>query len=313
MNKNAKIYVAGHKGLVGSAIVRNLEEKGYKNLVTRSREELDLMDSAATQAFFEAEKPEYVFMAAAKVGGILANSTYPADFIRENLAIQNNVIHQAYFAGVKKMIFLGSSCVYPRLASQPIREEYLLTGELEETNKPYAIAKIAGIVMCQSYNRQYGTDFISVMPANTYGPNDHFNLEESHVLPALIRKFYEAVSKNEPQVMIWGTGKPRREFIHVDDLADACVFIMNVESKFDLVNIGTGEDVSITGLMEALRRISGFQGGVVWDGSRPDGTPRKLLDISRLNSLGWRHKVGLEEGIRQILDWYATHSNKTNK
>jgi len=313
MEKDSKIYVAGHSGLVGSAIMRSLSGQGFVNVETRARKELDLMNREAVAAFFTAEKPEYVFMAAAKVGGILANNTYSADFIYENLAIQNNIIFEAYRSGVKKMVFLGSSCVYPRMCPQPIKEEYLLTGELEETNKPYAVAKIAGIVTCQSFNKQYGTDFISVMPTNTYGPNDHFDLANSHVLPALIRKFHEAAATDTKEVVIWGTGSPRREFVYVDDLADACVFVMNTNTEYSLINIGTGEDVSILELVEMLRRKSNFRGEVVWDKTKPDGTPRKLLDVSRLHSLGWRHKVDLEAGIEQALKWYGEHVDEVDK
>lgn len=300
MQKQDKIFVAGHRGMVGSAIVRKLKKEGYNNLLLRTSSELDLRNQQAVTAFFESEKPYYVFLAAAKVGGIVANNTYRADFIYENLAIQNNVIHQSYKAGVKKLLFLGSSCIYPRMAPQPIREEYLLTGELEQTNEPYAIAKIAGLKMCESYHRQYGCQFISVMPTNLYGPNDNYDLNNSHVLPALIRKFYEAVEQHKPEVTVWGSGKPRREFLHVDDLADACYFLMQHYSGEWALNIGTGEDISIAELAGLIKNISGFNGTLVFDSSKPDGTPRKLLDVSRIHSLGWKHRIGLEEGIRSI-------------
>ena len=312
MNKNAKIYIAGHLGLVGSALVRNLIAQGYSNLVFRTLEELDLTDQRAVTEFFASEKPEYVFLAAAKVGGILANNTYPAQFIYENLQIQNNIIHQSYLSGVKKLLFLGSSCIYPKDCPQPIKEEYLLTGKLEETNEPYAIAKITGIKMCQSYNRQYGTNFIAVMPTNLYGPGDNFDLESSHVIPALIRKFYEAKTINTASVEVWGTGQARREFLHVDDMADGCVYLMN---NFDptkeqneagdvFVNLGTGADLTIKELAEIIQNATGFAGTVVWDKSKPGGTPQKLLDVSRINQMGWKHKINLEEGIKSTYEWY---------
>jgi len=305
MEKNSRIYIGGHKGLVGSAILRNLQASGYSNLITRSHEELDLLDVNATAEFFKKEKPEYVFDAAAKVGGILANDTYPAEFIYQNLAIQNNLIHNSYLGGVKKFLFLGSSCVYPRLCPQPIKEEYLLTSELEPTNKAYAIAKIAGIIECQSYNRQYGTNFISVMPTNVYGVNDNFDLKTSHVIPALIRKFHDAKVSKSPNVILWGTGAPRREFLFIDDLADACVFIMNQEKAQELLNIGTGVDITIKELAMMMKQVSGFEGEIVWDASKPDGTPRKLLDVSRLHSLGWQHKIELEDGVKMIYDYFV--------
>ncbi len=308
MNKNSKIYVAGHRGLVGSAIVRGLIKQGYNNLITRTRQELDLLDSVAVADFFQKEKPEYIFLAAAKVGGILANNTYPANFIYENLTIQNNIIHNAYLNKAKKLLFLGSSCIYPKFAKQPIKEEYLLTGELEPTNKPYAIAKIAGIIMCESYNRQYKTNFISVMPTNLYGPGDNFDLKASHVLPALIRKFHEAKINNKKEVEVWGTGSPKREFLHVDDLADACIFLMNNYDDSEIVNIGTGKDISIKELAELIKDIVGFKGKIVWDTSKPDGTPRKLLDVSRLHKLGWKHKISLKEGIKMTYKWYCSHN-----
>ncbi len=304
MNKSSRIYVAGHGGLVGSAIWRRLEAGGCTNLIGRRSRELDLTRQSEVEAFFGREKPEYVFLAAARVGGILANNTYPADFIYINLIIQSNIIHSSYLNGVKKLLFLGSSCIYPKFAPQPMREEYLLTGELEPTNEPYAVAKIAGIKMCQSYNRQYGTDYISVMPTNLYGTNDNFDLETSHVLPALIRKFHEAKKDERPAVQIWGTGKPRREFLYIDDLADACVYLMEHYDDSEIVNIGVGEDISIAELSELVREITGFRGEIVYDSSKPDGTPRKLLDVSRLQSLGWRAKTSIREGITKTYEWY---------
>jgi GDP-L-fucose synthase len=304
MNKDAKIYVAGHGGLVGSAIVRNLEKKGYKNLILKTRKELDLLNSAKVSAFFKKEKPDYVFLAAAKVGGIMANNTYPADFIYENLTVQNNIIHNSYLNGVKKLLFLGSSCIYPRMAQQPIREEYLLTGELEPTNKAYAVAKIAGIIMCEAYNKQYGTNFISAMPTNLYGPNDNFDLVNSHVLPAMVRKFDDAKRTGSAEVTIWGSGKPKREFLHVDDLADATTFLMNKYNGPGIVNIGTGEDVTIKILAETIKKIVGFNGKIVWDKTKPDGTPRKLLNVNKLHDLGWHHKIDLESGVKKTYAWY---------
>lgn len=298
MNSNAKIYVAGHRGLVGSALVRALQSQGYTNLVTRTHDELDLTNQQEVQRFFESERPEYVFLAAAKVGGIRANNTFPAEFIRENLAIQTNVIHEAWRHKVSKLLFLGSSCIYPREAPQPIREEYLLTGCLEPTNEAYAIAKIAGIKMCEAYNRQYGTRFISVMPTNLFGPGDNYDLENSHVLPALIRKFHEALP--DKPVILWGTGKPRREFLHSDDMADACVFLMETYNQSHIINIGTGEDITIYELACIVQEIVGHKGRIIWDDSKPDGTPRKLLDVSRLHELGWKHKILLYEGISMV-------------
>lgn len=306
MNKNAKIYVAGHRGLVGRALVRALSSAGYHNLLLRTRAELDLLDGRAVLSFFENERPEYVFLAAAKVGGIMANKTYPADFIRENLSIELNIISAAHATETKKLLFLGSSCIYPRLATQPITESALLTGALEETNRAYAIAKIAGIVTCQSYNSQYGTNFISVMPTNLYGPHDNFDLETSHVLPALLRKFHEAKEAGTPSITLWGTGAAKREFLHVDDLADACLFLMQTYTGSDIVNIGTGEDISIKELALQIGHIVGFTGNILWDDSKPDGTPRKLLDVSKLHALGWQHKIPLEKGIRATYAWYAT-------
>lgn len=309
MNKDSKIFVAGHRGLVGSAIVRTLEKAEYHNLMLRTHTELDLLDQSAVRSFFEKEKPEYVFLAAAKVGGIMANKTYPADFIRENLAIELNVVEASHKNEAKKLLFLGSSCIYPRLCPQPIKEEYLLTGELEPTNKAYALAKIAGIVMCESYNKQYGTNFISVMPTNLYGINDNFDLENSHVLPAMIRKFHEAKIADAPNVTLWGTGSAQREFLHVDDLADACLFLMNTYDDSSIVNIGTGEDLSIKNLAEQIKNIVDYKGNVVWDTSKPDGTPRKLLDVSKLHTLGWHHKISLEEGLKTTYEWYVTNKN----
>ncbi|MCX7883176.1 MAG: GDP-L-fucose synthase [Brevinematales bacterium] len=307
MEKEAKIYVAGHRGLVGSAILRALQRQGYTNIVVKTHHELDLTRQADVEAFFASERPEYVFLSAAKVGGILANATYPADFIYQNLAIATHTIHAAYRYGVKKLLFLGSSCIYPKLCPQPIKEEYLLTGALETTNEAYAIAKIAGLEMARFYRQQYGCDFISAMPTNLYGPQDNFHLQNSHVIPALLRKFYEAKKNTSPSVTVWGTGSPRREFLYIDDLADALVFLMNHYSDGLHVNVGVGEDVSIRELVEIIRRISGFEGEVVYDTSKPDGTPRKLLDVSRLFSLGWRPKVSLEEGLRLTYQWMRDH------
>jgi GDP-L-fucose synthase len=339
MDTKAKIYIAGHRGLIGSAILRNLQAKGYANFILRTHAELDLENQAAVHAFFEAERPEYVFLAAALVGGIHANSTYPADFIYNNLLIEVNVIHAAHCNGAKKLLFLGSSCIYPRHAPQPMREEYLLTSELEPTNEPYAVAKIAGIKLCQSYNRQYGTDFIAVMPTNLYGLNDNYDPMNSHVLPALIRRFHEAkqrmqspspplekggggVLKNQPNpspdpaiapdgswVQAWGPGAPRREFLYSDDCADACVFLMNTYSGNDFVNIGTGEDITIRELTEMVALTVGYAGEIRWDATKPDGTPRKLLDVSRLHALGWRHKHSMHEGlIATYRDFLRSHT-----
>lgn len=307
MNKNSKIYVAGHRGLVGSAIVRNLQSKGYTNIITRTHSELDLTDQQAVRRFFEEEKPEYVFLAAAKVGGIHANNTYPADFIYDNLMIECNVIKAAHDFNVKKLLFLGSSCIYPKMAPQPIKEEYLLSGYLEPTNEAYAIAKIAGLKMCQYFKKQYGDNFISCMPTNLYGPNDNFDLQNSHVLPALIRKFHEAKVENKPYVEVWGTGTPRREFLYVDDMADACVFLMENYDGEETVNIGTGEDVTIKELAEIIKEVVGYEGELNFDTSKPDGTPRKLLDVSKLNELGWKYRVSLKEGIIKSYEWYKTN------
>ena len=304
MEKKSKIYIAGHRGLVGSAIHRRLQREGYANLVTRTSGELDLRDQPAVAAFFAAEKPEYVFLAAAKVGGILANNTYPAEFLYDNLAIQNNLIHQSYRNGVKKLLFLGSSCIYPKFAPQPMPEDCLLTGALEPTNEPYAIAKIAGIKLCQAYNRQYRTRYISLMPTNLYGPNDNFDLQTSHVLPALIRKFHEAKLAGRSAVEIWGSGSPRREFLHVDDLADACHFLMQHYEASEIVNVGVGEDIPIKELALLIKDIVGFAGELTFDPSKPDGTPRKLLAVGKLTALGWRAKIGLREGIAGTYRWY---------
>lgn len=303
MDHSSKIYIAGHRGMVGSAIKINLESKGYTNFISRTHKELDLANQQAVNDFFKIERPEYVFLAAAKVGGILANSTYPAEFIYDNLMIEANIIHAAHLYGVKKLLFLGSSCIYPKLAPQPLREAYLLTGELEVTNEAYAIAKIAGIRLCKHYNQQYRTHFISVMPTNLYGPNDNFDLQSSHVMPALIRKFHEAKVNNGSEVVVWGTGSPRREFMHVDDMADACVYLMEKYNYSDIgefVNIGVGEDLTIRELAELIKDILNYNGKIVYDSSKPDGTPQKLLDVSKLHRLGWKHKIGLREGISLV-------------
>ena len=309
MNLDAKIYVAGHRGLVGSAIVRNLEDKGYKNIIYRTHKELDLTNQEAVRRFFEEEKPEYVFLAAAKVGGIHANNTYPADFIYENLMIQNNVIKAAHDFEVKKLLFLGSTCIYPKMAPQPIKEEYLLTGSLEETNEAYAVAKIAGLEMCKFFKRQYGDNFISCMPTNLYGPNDNFDLKNSHVLPALIRKFHEAKVNRSEVGEGWGTGTPLREFIYVDDMAAACVFLMENYDGEQHVNIGTGEEVSIRELAETVKEVVGFDGELVFNTEMPDGTPRKLTTVDKLHGLGWKHKVSLDKGIRLAYNWFLENYN----
>lgn len=304
MEKNSKIYVAGHRGMVGSAIVRRLEENGYTNIIYRNSAELDLRNQAAVEKFFEEEKPEYVFLAAAKVGGIHANNTYPAEFIYDNLMIETNIINSSYKNKVKKLLFLGSSCIYPKFAQQPIKEEYLLTGSLEETNEAYAIAKITGIELCKFYRRQYGCDFISAMPTNLYGINDNFNLETSHVMPALIRKFHEAKINNSKEVVMWGTGKPRREFMYVDDLADSLIHLMLNYSDETHVNLGTGEDIEIGELANLIKEVVGYEGKIVNDLSKPDGTPRKLLDVTRLNTTGFKHKVELKDGIKKVYEWF---------
>ena len=304
MDKDALIYVAGHRGLVGSAILRRLQADGYQRIVTRTRAELDLTDAAAVEGFFAAERPAYVFLAAARVGGILANKTRPADFIRENLQIQTNVIDAAHRHGATKLEFLGSSCIYPKHAPQPMKEEHLLTGPLEPTNEAYAVAKIAGITMCQAYHAQHGFNAISLMPTNLYGPGDNFDLETSHVLPALIRKFHEAKQSEAPEVTLWGTGTPRREFLHVDDLAAAAVFLMNEYDSPEIINVGTGEDITIRDLAQLIAEVVGYTGHIAWDPTKPDGTPRKLLDISRLKSLGWSPAIDLRAGIAATYEWY---------
>ncbi|RSK29820.1 GDP-L-fucose synthase family protein [Hymenobacter metallilatus] len=301
MEHNAKIYVAGHRGMVGSALLRRLKRAGYHNLVTRTSQELDLRDQAAVEDFFALENPEYVLLAAAKVGGIVANNTYRADFLYDNLMIQNNIISQSQQHGVRKLLFLGSSCIYPKLAPQPIREEYLLTGPLEPTNEPYAIAKIAGLKLCEAYRSQYGCNFISAMPTNLYGPGDNYDLQNSHVLPALLRKFSEGVDRGLPRVQVWGTGTPRREFLHVDDLADACLHLLLHYNGAEPVNIGTGRDISIQELADLVAELTGYAGEILFDFSKPDGTPRKLLDVTKLRSLGWQHAIGLREGIMSVL------------
>jgi GDP-L-fucose synthase len=302
MEKSAKIYVAGHRGMVGSAILRGLQKQGFENLIFRKSNELDLRNQDKVQHFFRKERPEYVFLAAAKVGGILANNTYRAEFLYENMMIQNNVIHSSYQHGVKKLMFLGSSCIYPKLAPQPLKEEYLLTGLLEHTNEPYAIAKIAGIKMCDAYRAQYGSNYISVMPTNLYGPNDNYDLQNSHVLPALIRKFLTAKKNNDSHVTIWGSGTPLREFLHADDLADACLFLMQKYNDAGFVNIGTGTDLPIYDLAQLVQKTVGFEGDIVLDTTKPDGTPRKLMDVSKLHALGWQHKISLEEGVAKVVE-----------
>lgn len=302
MNLNDKIYIAGHRGMVGSAILRQLKAEGYNNFILKTSSELDLRNQQAVADFFQKEKPDYVFLAAAKVGGIIANNTYRGDFIYENLMIQNNVIHQSYVNKVKKLMFLGSSCIYPKMAPQPLKEEYMLTGELEPTNEPYAIAKIAGIKMCDAYRDQFGCNFISVMPTNLYGPNDNYDLKNSHVLPAMFRKFITAKHNNDSAVTIWGTGSPKREFLYADDLAEACVFLMENFNESGLVNIGVGEDISILDLAILVKKVVGFEGEILTDRTKPDGTPRKLMDVSKLSSFGWKAKITLEEGIQKVYD-----------
>jgi GDP-L-fucose synthase len=304
MEKNSKIYIAGHNGMVGSAIKRKLQKEGYANFIVRSSKELDLRNQSRVARFFEEEKPDYVFLAAAKVGGIVANNTYRAEFLYDNLMIESNIIHHSYLTGVKKLMFLGSSCIYPKMAPQPLKEDYLLTGPLESTNEPYAIAKIAGIKMCDAYREQYGCNFISVMPTNLYGPNDNYNLKTSHVLPALLRKIHEAKERGEDKVAVWGTGKPRREFLHVDDLADACYFLMKHYDQSGLINVGVGTDIAISELAEIIKSIVGFGGNIGYDVTKPDGTPRKLMDVAKLSALGWKARITLEEGITDV---YKNH------
>jgi len=315
---DSKIYVAGHKGMVGSALVRKLQSVGYTNLILRTRQELDLLDQKAVANFFALEKPEYVILAAAKVGGILANNTYPADFLYQNLQIQNNVIHNAYLSGVKKLLFLGSSCIFPKSCPQPMKEEYLLTGELEPTNEAYAIAKIAGIKMCQSYNRQYGTNFIAVMPTNLYGPNDNFDPETSHLFAAFVRKFSEAKKNNAKSVKVWGTGVARREFLHVDDMADGCLFLLQNfnptkeqnEKGEIFCNLGTGQDLTVKELVEHFKQVLDYQGDLEWDSTKPDGMSQKLLDVSKMHDMGWRHTIDLDEGIKRTCEWYLESGKK---
>lgn len=313
MDKEAKIYIAGHRGLVGSAIKRKLEEKGYRNLIYRTSKELDLTWHQSVIDFFKVEKPEYVFLAAAKVGGIAANNDFPADFIRDNLMIQTNVIDTAYRFGAKKLLFLGSTCIYPKHALQPMAEEALLTGPLEPTNEPYAVAKIAGIKMIEAYNRQYGTDFISVMPTNLYGPNDNFDLQSSHVMPALIRKFHEAKTKNSPIVEVWGTGTPRREFLYSDDLADAAVYLMKNYSGNDIINVGVGKDIPIKELAGKVKVAVGYSGDIVFDTTKPDGTPRKLVDVTRLDNIGWKAEISLDEGLKRTYEWFLEYETVTTQ
>jgi len=307
VEKDSKIYIAGHRGMVGSAIHRKLQEKGFHNFILHTSKELDLRNQQAVSDFFQTKKPEYVFLAAAKVGGIIANNTYRADFLYENLAIQNNVIHSAYETSVTKLMFLGSSCIYPKLAPQPLKEDYLLSGFLEETNEPYAIAKIAGIKLCEAYRSQYGCDFISVMPTNLYGLNDNYDLEKSHVLPAMIRKFHEAKLSNSESVTLWGTGLPMREFLYADDLAEACIYLMENYSQSQFINVGTGKDITIKELAEMVKKIVGFEGDLTWDTTKPDGTPRKLMDVSKLNAQGWKHTIELKKGITSAYQDFLEH------
>ncbi len=309
-SKNSKIALLGHSGLLGSSLHKLLIKKGYKNIITKNKKELNLLDQKSVEKFFEKEKPEYVFLTAGKVGGIKANINHPAEFIFENITIQNNVIHSAYLNKVKKLLFLGSTCVYPRVCPQPMKEEYFLTGKPEETNLAYAVAKNAGVLMCQSYNKQYGTNFISIMPANLYGPNNHFDPEQSHVLAALIKRFHEAKIGNVKEVTLWGTGKPRREFLYVDDLADACLFLMNNYNDSEIINIGTGKDVSIKQLAEVTKKITGYKGKILWDTTKPDGNPRRLLDSKKINKLGWKSKVDLEKGVNLTYKWYLENIAK---
>lgn len=310
VNKADRIYVAGHRGLVGSAIVRRLEDEGYAGLIVRTSAELDLRDQGAVERFFAAEKPDYVILAAAKVGGILANDTYPAEFIYDNLMMEANVIHSSYANGVTKLLALGSTCIYPKLAPQPLKEDYLLSGPLEPTNEWYAVAKIAGIKLCEAYRRQYGCRFFAAMPTNLYGPGDNFDLEKSHVLPAMIRKFHEAKLRGDDDVVLWGSGRPLREFLHVDDLADACLFLMRNYDEAGIVNVGVGKDISIADLADLVREVVGYRGGIVYDASKPDGTPRKLVDVSKLNGMGWRPRVTLRDGIRSTYAWFLENENR---
>jgi len=305
MEADTKIYVAGHLGLVGGAIWRRLQSAGFRNLMGRTLQELDLRDQAAVAGFFDRERPEYVVLAAARVGGIRANSTFPAEFIYDNLMIETNIVHQAYLHDVKKLLFLGSSCIYPKFCPQPMKEDYLLEGKLEPTNEPYAVAKIAGIKLCQSYNRQYGTCFISAMPTNLYGPGDNFDLQDSHVIPALIRKFHQGKVTGAPEVTVWGSGTPRREFLYVDDLADACLFLMQHYQEGEIINVGVGEDLQIMELARAVAMVTGFQGQIVLDPSYPDGTPQKLLDVSKLTTMGWRAQTPLQAGLQKTYDWFC--------
>lgn len=313
MESHSKIYVAGHRGLAGSAIFRKLQNQGYNHLVTRTSQELDLRDRSSVFRFFSEQQPEYVFLAAAKVGGIIANNNYPVDFINDNIKIQTNVIEAAFETGVKKLMFLGSTCIYPKLAPQPLKEEYLLTGELEPTNEAYAIAKIVGIKLCQAYNRQYGTDYIAAMPTNLYGPNDNFDLKSSHVLPALLRKFHDAKENGSSTVELWGTGTPRREFLHADDLADACVFLINNYSGSEIVNIGVGDDIEIRELADKIRKLVGYEGDIVYDSSKPDGTPRKLVDVTKINGLGWKAQISLDDGLAATYEWFKENYAVYNK
>jgi len=313
MQKDSKIFVAGHNGLVGSAIVRHLKAGGFSNIVTKTRSECDLENQSSVFKLFLEEKPEYVFMAAAKVGGIMANMNYPVDFIRSNTLVQNNIIDASFYSGVKKLLFLGSSCIYPKLCQQPIKEEYLLSGPLEPTNEWYAIAKISGIKTCQAYNKQFGFNAISLMPTNLYGEGDNFDLENSHVLPAMIRKFHDAKINGNKEVVIWGTGTPKREFLHVDDLAEACLYLMENYDSPEIVNVGTGEDISILELSKIVSDVVGFEGEIVLDTSKPDGTPRKLLDVSKINSLGWKHKIDLKEGIKKTYKWFLENQDKIRR
>ena len=310
MKKTSKIFIAGHNGLVGSALLRNLQAEGYKNIVTKNRSELDLMDTVKVMAFFKKEKFEYVFNAAAKVGGIMANKNSPADFFYENIMIQSNVVQSAYVTGVKKLLFIASSCIYPKMAPQPIKEDSIMTGPLEATNQAFAMAKLAGVEMCRAYNEQYGTDFITVMLTNLYGPNDNFDLEKSHVLPALIHRFHDAKEKNLPSVTLWGNGSALREFLYTDDLAKACIFLMDNYDKSEIINVGTGEEVSIKELAELVKNIVGFKGKIEWDTTKPNGTPRKLLDVSKLNALGWKSSIKLKDGLKKTYEWFKANESK---